>query len=126
MPYLLRVNVRPNESKLSDSERDHMLRIFDMHAAEVNLYGEAVGWDEIQEVELVKAPKIGGLSSWVLGMFMNIEDRYHLGIYLHRDEAVLANLTLPEALYALQAIAYYAPQAVRYKGPDGIVPLTSV
>jgi hypothetical protein len=126
MPYLLRVNVRPDESKMPTYELTQIQRLFDVYAGEVRIYGEPIGWDEIDEVELVKAPTVGGLSSWLLGKFVNLEDRFHVGVYMRRDEAVLANLTARQALYTLQAIAYYAPRPVRYRGLEGIVPLTAL
>jgi hypothetical protein len=126
MPYLMRMNVRPDERNLSSGELAEMNRNFNMYAAEVLIHGEPVSWSEIEEVELVTAPTVGGPSSWLLGLFVNTDERYHLGIYLHRDEAVLANISKRQVLYALNAIAYYAPRPVRYKGPEGFVPLTSV
>lgn len=126
MAYLMRVNVRPDLNALSTGERDEMLRVFDIYAAEVRIHGEPVGWDEVEEVELVHAPTMGGLSAWILGFFVNTEERYHLGIYLRRDEAVLANLSKQQALYALQAVAFYAPKPVRYKGQSGFVPLVEL
>lgn len=126
MAYLMRVNVRPDPDKLSAAQLRELNRVFDIHAAEVRIHGELVGWDEVEEVELVNAPTLGGVSAWVLGMFVNTQDRYHLGVYLRRDEAVLANLSEAEVRYALQAIAFYAPRPVRYKGPDGFVPLVEI
>jgi hypothetical protein len=126
MSYLMRVNVRPDPDSLTVHERSRLQSLFDTYAAEVRIHGEPVGWNEITEVELVKAPTVGGLSSWLLGLFVNTTDRYHLGVYLGRDEAVLANITEEQARYALHAIAYYAPKPVRYRGPDGFVPLTEV
>lgn len=124
MAYLMRVNVRPDPDKLTSRERHQLEREFDTYAGEVRIHGEPVGWDEIEEVELVEAPTMGGLSSALLGWFINTKDRYHLGIYLNRDEAVLANISETQARYVLHAIAYYAPNLIFYKGPDGFVPLT--
>lgn len=126
MSYLMRINVRPDETKLPERERRQMTREFDTYAGEVRIHGQVVGWDEITEVELVTAPTTGGFSAAILGFFVNTTDRFHLGIYLGRDEAVLANITEKQALYALQAIAYYAPQPVRFVGPDGLVPLVDL
>lgn len=122
MTYLMRVNVRPNADKLDPHELEQINNEFDTYAGEVRIHGEPVGWDEIDEVELVVAPTVGGLSSWLLGALVNTDDRYHLGIYLGRDEAVLANISENQARYALQAIAYYAPNAIRFVGPEGFVP----
>ncbi len=124
MPYLMRMNVRPNEEVLSRNERVELTRTFDTYAGEVLIHGQPVGWDEIKEVELVIAPTVGGLSTWLISLFMDVEDRYHLGIYLGRDEAVVANINKHQVLYALNAIAYYAPNPVRYTGPEGFAPLT--
>ncbi|MEO0561503.1 MAG: hypothetical protein AAF125_05295 [Chloroflexota bacterium] len=124
MPYLMRMKVGPKADGLSTSEYHELGRVFDMREKEVFIHGEPVGWEEIEEVELVVAPQVGGLSSWILSKFVDMQDRYHLGIYLKRDEAVLANISKPQALYALNAIAYNAPNLVRYNGPDGFAPLT--
>lgn len=124
MPYLMRMNVRPNPDTLSANELADLTRMFDTYAGEVLVHGQPVGWDEVKEVEVVVAPTVGGLSTWIMRFFVNVEDRYHLGIYLGRDEAVVANISKQQALYALNAIAYYAPNPVRYTGPEGFAPLT--
>ncbi len=123
MPYLMRLNVRPDADKLTNRERSQITREFDTYAGEVRIHGESVGWNEITEVELVKAPTLGGLSAAILGMFVNTGDRYHLGVYLGRDEAVLANITEDQARYVLHTIAYYAPQPIGYIAKDDIAPL---
>lgn len=122
MTYLMRVNVRPDANQLNPNELEQINHEFDTYAGEVRIHGEPVGWDEIDEVELVTAPTVGGPSSWLLSAFVKTDDRYHLGIYLGRDEAVLANISEQQARYALQAIAYYAPNAIRFTGPEGFVP----
>jgi hypothetical protein len=124
MPYLMRTKARPNPDTLSQSELTDLTRIFDTYGAEVMIHRQPIGWDEIKEVELVVAPTVGGLSTWVISLFVKVEDRYHLGIYLGRDEAVVANISRQQVLYALNAIAYYAPNPVRYTGPEGFAPLT--
>ena len=124
MPYLMRMNVRPNADTLSRRELAELTRSFDTYAGEVLIHGEPVGWNEITEVELVTAPTVGGLSTWLMGFFVDVEDRYHLGVYLGRDEAVVANINKRQVLYVLNAIAYYAPNAVRYTGAEGFAPLT--
>jgi hypothetical protein len=50
-------------------------------------------------------------------------ERYHVGIYYGGLEAVLTNLTLNAARHIVQTIAFYAPQPVKYTGPDGLSPL---
>ena len=122
MPYLMRINVRPDADKLEPQELEQILNEFDTYAGEVRIHGQPVSWSEIDEVELVDAPTVGGLSSWLLSAFVNTEDRYHIGIYLGRDEAVLANVSERQARYVLQALAYYAPNPIRFKGPEGFVP----
>lgn len=124
MSYLMRMNVRPDPDTLTRRERSQLERTFDPYAAEVHIHGEPVSWEEIEEVELVPAPTMGGLSAALLSFFLNTEDRYHLGVYLHRDEAVLPNITEKQARFVLHTIAYYAPNPIFYKGPDGMVPLT--
>ena len=120
------MKAQPDARRLSNREQAQLADIFDPYAREVIVHGEPVGWDEIEEVELVTAPTVGGLSTWVMSFFVEVEDRYHLGIYLGRDEAVLANISERQVLYALNLIAYYAPKPVRYTGPDGFAPLTSI
>ncbi|MEM6283429.1 MAG: hypothetical protein AAF787_14650 [Chloroflexota bacterium] len=124
--YLMRMNVRPDEDAVPRAELSRLQQMFDTFSAEVRIHGEPVGWEEIKEVELVNAPTVGGLGGMVLGFFINTQDRYHVGIYLRRDEAVLANLTMKQVLYVMQSIAYYAPNPVSYTGADGIVPLTEL
>ncbi|MEL6151066.1 MAG: hypothetical protein AAFV33_26660 [Chloroflexota bacterium] len=124
--YLMRMNVRPDEAAVPPAELSRLQHMFDIYSAEVRIHGEPVGWEEITEVELVKAPTVGGLGGIVMGFFVNTQDRYHVGIYLRRDEAVLANISMKQVLYVMQSIAYYAPNPVSYTGPDGIVPLTEL
>jgi hypothetical protein len=122
MPYLLRVNVRPDLNSLSANDRAEVERNFAPSAAEFRLYKETLLWAKVDEIELVKAARMGGLSGWIVKRVIAPQDRYHLGIYLGKDEAVMSNLTLAQALYVIQAIAYYAPNRVNYKGEAGIVP----
>lgn len=126
MPYLMRMNIRPDADTLKPHERTHLHRVFEPFAAEVRVHRDTVGWNEIDEVELVPAPSVAGVGGWIIDRLFKSEPQYHLGIYLGREEAVLANITMREALYVLHAIAYYAPQPVRYVGPDGLVPLSTV
>lgn len=123
MPYLMRMTMKPDIRQLSTQETDQLNRVFDVYSTEVRIHGEPVGWNEIDEVELVTAPTVRGIASWLLGLFVNTDERYHVGLYLGRDEAVIPNVTRQQALYVLHTVAYYAPQSVRYTGPDGIVPL---
>ncbi len=126
MPYLMRMKARPDDSQLNNRESRQIAQWFNVFAGEVLIHGEPVGWEEIDAVELVQAPTVGNLSSVLLGAIINTSDRYHVGIYLGRDEAVVPNVTKTQALYILQAVAYYAPNLVQYKGPTDVVPLNEI
>lgn len=124
MNYLQRIKYRPNMDDLKDIESNFLLERFDVSAGEVYVDGHRVFWNEIDEVEVVKAARASGLSGWLVKNVVYNEERYHVGIYYAHQEAVLPNITLDMAKYVVQTIAFYATSPVRYKGPDGLSPVT--
>jgi hypothetical protein len=124
MAYLQRIKYRPTMDGMKESESNFLLERFDVSAGEVYVDGHRVLWQEIDEVEVVKAARAGGLSGWLVKNVVYAEERYHVGIYYGRQEAVLPNITLEMATYVVQAVAFYATSPVRYKGPEGLSPIT--
>lgn len=123
MPVLQRSSARPTTDDLSPGEARFVQERFDPYAGEVLLDGEAVRWNEIDEVEVVASPRTAGLAGWLVRHLVHGDERYHVGIYFERQESVLPNATLNVARYVLQCVAYYAPLPVRYNGPEGLVPV---
>lgn len=121
--FLQRIKNRPNLETLSAAENHYVRELFDPGSREVVVNGEAIGWTEIDEVEVVVSPRSAGPAGWLVRYFVHGEDRYHVGIYFGRNEAILPNITLAVAKYVVQCIAFYAPLPVRYKGPEGLSPV---
>jgi hypothetical protein len=89
--------------------------------------GRAIRWEHIDEVEVVIAPHIGGASGWFVKKFIfRNEERYHVGIYYGSHEAILPNITWDMAKHVLRTIAFYAPQPIKYSGPEDLTPLTEI
>lgn len=120
--YLQRLNVRPDADALSKDDRNHLQQHFDTYAGEVVVNGEAIDWRAIDEIEVAKAARSHGPSGWFVKAMYG-EERYHVGIYYGDYEAVLLNLSLKAAEYVVRSIAFYAPQAIRYSGIEGLTPL---
>lgn len=125
MILLQRIKARPSLEDLSPGEARFVQMHFDPYAGEVLLDGEAIGWDEISAVEVVNAPRSAGPAGWLVRHLVHGNERYHVGIYFGRQEAVLPNVTLNVARYVVQCVAYFAPLPVRYKGPTGLSPLVN-
>lgn len=125
MTSLQRINYRPTDEDLSESEVEYLQRHFDAYGKEVVVDGESLSWEMIDEIEVVQAARMRGPSGWLVKNFV-LGERYHVGIYFQRSELVLTNMTLDTAKYIVQTIAYYAPGPVNYKGPEGISPLTEI
>lgn len=117
--YLKRLKVRPDADDLTEGERRYLNEHFDARAAEVIVNGEPLSWQEIDEVEVVRAARMGGPAGWMV-RFMYGQDRYHVGIYFGRNEIVLPNISLKAATHVVQTIAFYAPNPIRYRGLEGI------
>lgn len=122
MHYLQRLKVRPDPDTLSPNEARSIASMFDPYAGEVAVNGETIRWNEIEEIEIVLAPRAAGAAGWLVRTLVHAGERYHVGLYFGRNEAVLPNVTLEMARYVAQCVAYYAPLPVRYKGPDNLTP----
>ena len=123
MTFLQRIKNRPNPEALSPSENRYVRELFDPGSRDVLVNGETLEWTEIDEVEVVVSPRTAGPAGWLVRYFVHGEDRYHVGIYYGRNEAILPNVTLAVAKYIVQSIAFFAPLPVRYTGPEGLSPV---
>ena len=123
MPVLERIKYRPSLDDLTPGEARYIEKHFDAHAAEVVANDETIHWDDIDEVEVVVAPRLGGPAGWVVRYVVHGNQRYHEGIYMGPAEVVLPNVTYRVAQFVVQTIAYYAPRPVRYKGVEGLSPV---
>jgi hypothetical protein len=123
MTYLQRSNARPDLDDLSPVEVRALQHRFDPYAGEVVVEGQSIGWDEIEEVEVARAARASGPAGWLVRYLVHGGERYHVGLYFGQQEAILPNVTLKVARYVVQCVAFYAPQSVRYTGPDDLVPL---
>lgn len=127
MTYLQRINYHPNMDALTADEQTHLQNIYDCYGAEMLVYGEPVPWRFIEAVELVAAPRAVGLAGWIVRrLYLKGIDRYHLGIYYGPREVVLPNITLGQARYVLETVAYYAPVPIQYTGPEDVVRLSEI
>lgn len=123
MPYLQRLDSRPTDHDLSEREREHLAKHFDAYGAEVWIDGAGVRWEHIEEIEVAVAARARGPSGWIVKRLVVGGERYHVGVYFGYSEAVLPNLTLNAARYVVQTMAYYAPNRIKFTGPDDITPL---
>lgn len=127
MTYLQRLDYRPNPAELTPDEEFHLARHFDAYGAEMIVDGVIVRWEHIDEVEVVVAPHVSGVAGWIVKrLILKGQERYHVGVYFGAQEVVLPNITWNSARQVVGTIAYYAPQPVRYTGPEGLVPLTEI
>ncbi|MBL8154233.1 MAG: hypothetical protein JNM70_08620 [Anaerolineae bacterium] len=122
MTILKRSNLRPNPADLPDNEARLIYERFDIASNEVIVDGQPIRWEEIEEVEVAPAPRAAGPAGWLVRNLVHGDERYHVGLYFGRSEAVLPNISLNVARFVVQAVAYYAPLPVRYRGPDGLSP----
>lgn len=124
MPYLQRINYRPSAGTLSPHEEMYLANHFDAYGAETVIEGQVIPWTMIEAVEVVVAPHALGLAGWLVKTFVQRgEDRYHVGVYFDSREAVLPNITWKQAKFVVESIAFYAPNPVKFTGPDNLVPL---
>ncbi len=123
MLYLKRTNLRPNTHDLNAGEIQFLQQHFDPYSNEVVVAGQTVRWNEIEEVEIVLSPRAAGPAGWIVRNLVHGNERYHVGLYFGRQEAVVPNVTLKVARYITQCIAYYSPLPVRFTGPEGLSPL---
>lgn len=127
MTYLQKIDYRPSLENLNPDEQRTLEKSFDAYGAEMIVYGDAIRWEHIDEVEVVVAPHATGLAGWIVKKFIfKNQERYHVGVYFGSHEAVLPNVTWGVARHVVEMIAYYAPQPVRYKGPEDLVKLSEI
>lgn len=126
MPYLQRINYRPNMDAISEKERDSLSAKFDAGSTDVIINGDTIRWEMIEEIEVALAARSGGLAGWLVKKLVMGGDRYHVAFYFGREEAVLINLTLPAAQYVVNTAAYYLTKRIIYTGPDGVAAVSEV
>lgn len=124
MPTLLRMTNRPKITELGADEQTYLKEHFAADNAEIRIDDIYVDWARIDEVEIAKAARSGASGWLVKALVYGGDERYHLALYYGRHEAVLPNITLATARYVLQTIAYFTRHGVRYKGPEGLAPLS--
>ncbi len=123
MVYLKRTKARPNLDELSSGEAQYVQQHFDIYAGEVIVSGQAVAWNEVEQVEVATAARVAGPAGWIVRHVVHGNERYHVGLYFGRNEAIISNVTLDVARYLVQCVAYYATLPVRYTGVEGLVPV---
>ena len=123
MVNLARVERRPDMEALTDEDRRTLDKRFDANAWEINIEGRRAEWGVIDEVEIAKAARERGPAGWFVKKVIFAGERYHVGVYFGAEELVLTNVTLEAARFVVQTIAYYANNVIRYKGPEGLVPV---
>lgn len=128
MTYLQRLAVRPNIEELTASEARHVRAHFDPHASEVLIDRQPIPWSQIDEVEVAPAARMKSPAGWLVKKLVMGGERYHVGVYMGQNEAVLTNLTLNAVRHVVQTIAFYVPKRVSYTGPADldITPLIEV
>lgn len=127
MTYLQRIDYRPSAANLNEKEEAFLNQHMQVYGAELVIDNDAVRWEYIEEVEIVPAPRAAGPAGWLVKwLFLNNEQRYHIGIYYGSRELVLPNITLNLARHVAETIAFYAPNPVAYKGPDDLVLLSEI
>lgn len=124
MPFLQRINYRPNMDALDSRERENLQQNFDPASTDVMVEGDPIPWMMIDEVEIAVAARSRGAAGWFVKNVVMHGERYHVALYFGREEKVLPNLTHAAAEYVVKTIAYYAPKQIRYKGPDGFAAVT--
>jgi hypothetical protein len=123
MVYLERPKAPPRLEDLGEQERRALEYKFDAHPAELTVHGQAIPWNHIEEVEIARAARQKTLAGWFVRNIVYAEERYHVGIYYGSQEAILPNLPLKAAQFAVQSIAYYMQAPIRYTGAEGLVPV---
>lgn len=123
--YLQRLNALPSKENLSEKDKQYLSKHFDAYGKEMLVDNIAIRWEYIEEVEVVVASRAKGPSGWLVKNFLMGGDRYHVGIYIGYQEAVLTNTTREVAEYVVQTIAYYAPNRIQYRGVEDITPVIS-
>ncbi|MCL4247821.1 MAG: hypothetical protein KJ065_06710 [Anaerolineae bacterium] len=125
MQYLVRPKAPPFIDQLAEADQRYLRGRFDAHPAELTVNGDVIPWQDIDEVEVVKAARRNDLSGWFVRKIVYQDERYHVGIYYGKHEQVLTNVTLAVALFVVQAIAYYMQTSIKYTGLDDIAQTAS-
>ncbi len=123
MVYLRRIKARPSMDDLTPGESRFIQHTFDPFAGEVLVDGQAVAWNEIEEVEVAVSPRAAGPAGWLVRYLVHGNERYHVGLYFGHEEAIIPNVTFNVARYIVQCVAFFAPGVVRYTGPEGLSPI---
>jgi hypothetical protein len=127
MTYLQRIDYRPSMENLTPGEQDAVRQLLDASGAELLVNGQAIRWEHIEEVEVAVAPRIAGPAGWIVKkLFLGDTDRYHVGIYFGAQEAIMPNVTWDVARHVVETVAFYAPNPVRYSGPENLAALTEI
>jgi hypothetical protein len=123
MFHLVPSSTPPKEDQLTSDDVRFLQSHLNVTNYEVIVDGQVIAWDKIDEVEVAKAAREKSPAGWLVkNVIYSGKDRYHVGIYSGRGEAVLPNLSLQAAKYVVATIAYYARSRIRYTGPEGIIP----
>jgi len=120
MNYLVRPNGPPFIDQLSEADQRYVRAHFDAHPSELTIDRLVIPWQNIDEIEVVKAARRRDLSGWFVRKVVYQEERYHVGIYFGNHEKVLPNVTMAVARYVAQALAYYMQTPIKYSGLDDI------
>ena len=123
MYYLVRPKAAPRAETLPETEQRYIAEHFDAHPAELTVNHQVIRWQDIDEVEVVKAARQRTLAGWFVRNIIYTDDRYHVGIYVGSSEAVLTNISLSLATFIVFSIAYYMQKPITYSGVEGIVPV---
>jgi hypothetical protein len=125
MPYLLRLESRPNPNNLSEDDRKFVERHVQVNANDVTFNEQTMELNRVQEIEVAKAARSAGPAGWIVKKMLYGGDRYHVALYAGRNELVLPNVTLEVAQYVVQMIAFFARyNTLKYTGPEGISPIS--
>jgi hypothetical protein len=124
MRFLQHLLVRPNAEALTAADARFVRSAFQTEADGVRVYADVIRWTELEEIEVVKAPRAVGPAGWLVRHLVHGEERYHVGLYYGGRESVLPNVTEGVARYMVQCVAFYAPLPVRYQGAEAFAPLT--
>jgi hypothetical protein len=125
MTYMVPASTAPKEDDLTPDDVRYLRNHMNTTNFEIVVEGQSIAWDKIDELEVAVAARQKSPAGWLVkNMIYGGQERYHVGIYSGRSEAVLPNLSIAAAKYVVQTVAYYARTRIRYTGPEGITPIT--
>lgn len=125
MFYMVPASTPPKEDQLTSDDVSFLQNHMDVTNYEILVDGQGIAWDKIDELEVAVAARQKSPAGWLVkNVIYGGQERYHVGIYSGRTEAVLPNLSLQAAKYVVQTIAYHARTSIRYTGPEGITPIS--